>query len=119
VKARDLKKGVAIDLGRLGVKTVTSSAASVGAGWRLAFDAVTVLICRPDTEFKVVRLLDTFVECDRCRLLVWQGLQPETQGISIPGNHEPVECEGVALPSEIPICPGSEMLGRIVQEQPW
>jgi hypothetical protein len=41
---------------------------------------------------------------------------PETTGINIPGNHEPVECEGVALPSETPVCPGSEMLGRIVQE---
>ena len=113
MKARDLKKGMAIDLGRLGIKTVTHSSASVGAGWRLAFDAVTVLICRPDSEFQ--RVLDTFVECDRCRLLVWQGLQPETHGVSIPGNHEPVECEGVALPTEEPVCPGSEMLGRIVQ----
>lgn len=60
--------------------------------------------------------LDTFVECSHCGLLVWQEAMPETTGLNIPGNHEPVECEGVALPSETPVCPGSEMLGRIVQE---
>jgi hypothetical protein len=59
---------------------------------------------------------DTFVKCPRCGLLVWVGPMPEMVGAMIPGNHEPTECEGVALPSETAICPGSEMLGRIVQE---
>ena len=62
-------------------------------------------------------ILDTFVRCAHCGLLVWQGNMPEMTGIGIPGHHEPVECEGVALSSETPICPGSEMLGYIVQEE--
>jgi hypothetical protein len=62
--------------------------------------------------------LDTFVECSHCGLLVSAGTMPETTGILVPGNHEPVECEGIALPSETAVCPGSEMLGRIVQERP-
>jgi len=61
--------------------------------------------------------LDTFVECSQCNLLVWQGEMPETTGFIIPGNHEPIECEGVALLSKTPVCPGSKMLGRITQEQ--
>jgi len=62
--------------------------------------------------------LDTLVRCARCGLLVWQGTMPAMTGIAIPGNHEPVECEGVALPAELPVCPGSEMLGYIIQEEP-
>lgn len=59
--------------------------------------------------------LDTFVKCACCGLLVWQGAMPEMTGVAIPGNHEPVECEGVALPSETAVCPGSELLGHIEQ----
>jgi len=59
---------------------------------------------------------DTFVKCAHCGLLIWHGAMPEMRGIAIPGNHEPVECEGVALPSETAVCPGSGMLGQIVQE---
>jgi hypothetical protein len=59
--------------------------------------------------------LDTFVKCSRCGLLVWQGAMSETIGAMIPGNHEPVECEGVALPSKTAVCPGSEMLGQVEQ----
>lgn len=62
-------------------------------------------------------MLDTFIQCAICNLLVWQGAMPATRGVNIAGNHEPVECEGVALLSETPVCPGSEMLGHIVQEQ--
>jgi hypothetical protein len=65
-----------------------------------------------------VEVLDTFIRCAHCKLLVWQGYMPAMTGIGIPGNHEPIECEGVALPTENAVCRGSEMLGDIVQEQP-
>jgi hypothetical protein len=63
-------------------------------------------------------MFDTFVTCSHCGLRVAVGTMPTTTGILIPGNHEPRECEGLALPSETAVCPGSEMLGRIVQEEP-
>jgi hypothetical protein len=122
MKAKHLKKGMTIETAR-GVKTLdSSSAAYVGPGWRLSFtDLVTILLCRPDDEFTVLEQpsqLDTFIRCARCNLLVWQGTMPGMTGIAIPCNHEPVECEGVALPSENAVCPGSEMLGPIVQGEP-
>jgi hypothetical protein len=62
--------------------------------------------------------LDTFVKCSRCGLLVYQGAISETIGAMIPGNHEPVEYEGVALPSKTAVCPGSGRLGQIEQLLP-
>lgn len=56
------------------------------------------------------------VRCTICKLLV----NPNDYGvlkIAIPGNHEPVECDGFALASEMPICQGSEMLGRVVDAE--
>jgi hypothetical protein len=61
------------------------------------------------------KLFDTFVKCPQCGLLVWVGQMPEMVGAMITGNHKPEECEGVALPSETPICWGGEMFGRIKQ----
>jgi hypothetical protein len=61
-------------------------------------------------------MLDSFIGCSHCGLLVEVGPLPATTGIGIPSNHEPVEIEGVALPSETAVCPGSELLGYIVQE---
>jgi len=61
---------------------------------------------------------DTFIKCARCALLVWQDDPGDTLAgvpFGIPGNHEPIEIEGVAMPSETPVCPGSEMLGCIMR----
>jgi hypothetical protein len=55
--------------------------------------------------------------CSRCGLLVGPSNDPDSYGhvvIATPGNHEPVEMDGSALPSEIAICLGSEMLGHVV-----
>ena len=62
---------------------------------------------------------DTFVRCPRCGLLVWVGRpMPVTYGVMITGPHEPIECQGVALPSKTAVCPGSGMLGQIEQLSP-
>jgi len=61
---------------------------------------------------------DTFIKCARCGLLVWQDDPGNTLAgvpFAFPGNHEPIEIEGVALASETPVCPGSETLGYIVR----
>lgn len=59
---------------------------------------------------------ETSVRCSHC------GLDVEVVGdlgnlaIATPGNHEPVKVGGFAMPSETPVCPGSEMLGHVHQE---
>jgi len=82
-----------------------------GNVYTVAGDGLAALTFQPPAR-------DTYVRCAHCGLLVWQGSMAETEGIALPGNHEPLEVEGIALPAETPVCPGSEMLGRIVQEGP-
>jgi len=54
------------------------------------------------------------VRCSVCRLLIACDGDPGPVGrIRIPGNHEPVERDGFATPTETPVCVGSEMLGLV------
>lgn len=57
------------------------------------------------------------VRCSVCGLLVGQSDDPDAYGqlvIATPGNHEPIECDGFATPTETPVCSGSERLGHVV-----
>lgn len=63
---------------------------------------------------------DTFIKCALCGLLILPDDPAHTLAgvpFAVPGHHEPVEIEGVALRSELSVCPGSEMLGYIVREE--
>ena len=54
MKAKDLTKGMVVETGR-GVKTICASFAHSPRLWCLHFtDAVTILMCPPDTEFTVL-----------------------------------------------------------------
>jgi len=55
------------------------------------------------------------VKCGFCGLLVQCDGDPGVLGaVVIPGNHKDQEVDGFALPMENAHCPGSEMLGTVV-----
>lgn len=55
------------------------------------------------------------IRCGVCALLVKQDGDVGSLVVAIPGNHEPREIDGYALPSETPVCEGSEMLGMVTE----